>query len=282
MAHAQLVGGESSALNDQLLLAIAEELKLPFLQIARKAELASLRERHIAGEAVQSAAHAPKSALRFGLPASSHAAPLSEARTSSELMRDLKEIQSTADMAIKLLDSYLFGARLALEEEYRLQMEPVSVSSVLYDAGQQLDSLARLYGVSLELNLGGKFAPVMANRQGLLSALVSLGYCLIEALPNLGEKKLHLQLAAHRCRYGIVTGLYSEQEQLTAEALRQGRRLSGYSRQPLVALTHSSGAGVFVADAILQAMDAELKPSRHHNLYGLGTVLHPNLQTQLV
>jgi len=246
------MSGEASALNDQLLLAIAEELKLPFLQIARRAELAALRERRIAEAAAPA------------------------------LEDDLKEIQTTADMAIKLLDNYLFGARLALEEEYRLQMEPVSVSSVLYDAGQQLDSLAKLYGVSLELNLGGKFGPVMTNRQGLLSALVSLGYSLIEALPNLGEKKLSLQLAAHRCRYGIVAGLYSEQEQLTAEALRQGRTLSGYSRQPLVTLTHGSGAGVFVADAILQAMDAELKPSRHHNLYGLGTVLHPNLQTQLV
>ena len=234
--------GQSPVLSEQLLLAIAEELKLPLLQIARRAELSILQS------------------------------------TTDEL----KEIQTTADMAIRLLDNYLFGARLALEEEYRLQMEPVSISSVLYDTGQQLDSLAKLYGVDLQLSLSGKFGPVMANRHGLQSALVSLGYSLIEALPNLGSQKFHLQLAAHRCRYGIVTGLYSEKEQLTAEALRQGRKLSGHARQPLVTLTHSGGAGVFVADAIFQAMDIELKPSRHHNLYGLGAILQPNPQIQLV
>jgi len=242
MGQSRQVGQQSPLLSEQLLLAIAEELKLPLLQIARRAELSQLEN----------------------------------------TTDGLKEMQTTADMAIRLLDSYLFGARLALEEEYRLQMEPVSVSSVLYDTGQQLDSLAKLYGVDLQLNIGGRFGPVMANRQGLQSALVSLGYSLIEALPNLGDKRVRLELAAHRCRYGIVAGLYSEKEQLTVEALRQGRRLSGHARQPLVTLTHGSGAGVFVADAILQAMDAELKPSRHHNLYGLGAILQPNLQTSLI
>ncbi len=237
---------ERGVASEQLLLSIAEQLKMPLLQIARRAELSILQD-------------------------------------STE---GLKEMQTTADMAIRLLDNYLFGTRLALESEYQLQMEPVSISSILYDTGQQLDAMAKLYGVELRLNLGGKFGPVMAHRQGLQSALVSLGYSLIEALPSLhtnkADTKLKLELAAHRCRYGVVAGLYSEAEQLTAEALRQGRKLNGRARQPLATLTHSSGAGVFVADAILQAMDAELKVSRHHNLYGLGTILHPNMQIQLV
>jgi hypothetical protein len=37
-----------------------------------------------------------------------------------------------------------------------------------------------------------------------------------------------------------------------------------------------------VADAILQAMDTELRPTRHHNLHGLGAVLRPTPQLQLV
>lgn len=242
MARAQVEQQRSPALSEQLLLSVAEQLKLPLMQIARQAELARLQ--------------------------SSQA--------------DLRSIEAAADMAIQLLDNYLFGTRLALEERYVLNMEPVSVSSVLYDAGQQLDTMAKLYGVELELNIGGKFGPVMANRHGLQAALVSLGSSLIEALSNLESKSLRLQLAAHRCRYGIVTGMYTNVEQLTTEALRQGRKLHGHARQPLATLTHSSGAGVFVADAILQAMDAELKVSRHHRLYGLGTVLQANPQTQLV
>lgn len=247
------------ALSEQLLLAVAEQLKVPFLQISHRAELAAFGRQHIAGEVL-----------------------LSEGRDSLVLSEDLREIQTTAEMAVRLLDNYLLGARLALEEQYRLHMEPVSVASVLYDTGQQLDAMAKLYGVELELSLGGKFGPVMAHRAALQSALVSLGYSLIEALPSIEDKKLRLQLAAHRCRYGIVAGMYSDTEQLSAEALRQGRRLHGHTRQPVSTLSPSSGAGIFVADAILQAMDSELKVSRHHRLFGLGMVLRPNHQLQLV
>jgi hypothetical protein len=228
-------------LSQQLLLGLAEQLKLPLLQIARRSELGQLQN-----------------------------------------SSNLAEIQATAETALQLIDSYVLGVRLAEESQQSLLLEPVSVASVLYDAGHQLDAIAKFYGVQLELNIAGKFGPVLAHRQGLQAALVSLGTALIEALPALESPQLKLQLATHRCRYGIVAGLYSDTETLTAEALRQGRKLLGKSRQPLVGVSHASGAGVFVADAILQAMRLKLQTSRHHKLYGLATVLQPNHQLQLV
>ncbi len=237
---------QAAMLSEQLLLSVAEQLKLPLLQIARVAELARIN-----GE-----------------------------------VQGLADIETTADMAVRLLDNYLFGARLALEPSYVLALEPVSIASVLYDSRVQLHAIARLYGVELDIEIAGKFGPVLANRAGLQSALVSLGYALIEALPSLDmqsdSKPLQLQLAVHRCRYGMVAGIYSRVEQLTADALRQGRKLHGHSRQPLAATTHSAGAGIFVADAILQAMDSQLQVSRHRNLYGLGVLLHSSPQLQLV
>jgi hypothetical protein len=190
-------------------------------------------------------------------------------------------IQHTADSALQLLDNYVMGVRLSFQPEV-LDIEPVSIASVLYDTGQQLDSMAKSYGVDLELNIAGRFGPVMAHRLGLQAALVSLGASLIEALPALDSPQLKLQLATHHCRYGIVAGLYTETEQLSCETLKQGRQLQGRTRQPMTGLSHSSGAGIFVADAILQAMQLRLKTSRHHRLYGLGTVLQPSHQLQLV
>lgn len=230
----------ASILSQQLLLSVAEELKLPLLQIARQAEL-----------------------VRLGGAA------------------DLSTIQATADGALNLLDNYALGVRLALRPE-ELAPESVSVSSVLYDAGQQLETLAKSYGVELELNIAGRFGPVLAHRAGLQAALVSLGSSLIEALPAQENPQLKLQLATHRCRYGIVAGLYAETPGLTNEALQRGRALAGLSRQPLLNLTHASGAGIFVADSILRAMNLRLRASRHHRLYGLGAVLQPNYQMQLV
>lgn len=232
--------GGSAILSQHLLLNVAEELKLPLMQIARLAEQGN----------------------RHG-------------RT------DLVSLQAAAETALRLVDNYALGVRLSLDQAH-LAIEPVSVSSVLYDAGQQLDSIAKVYGVELELNVAGRFGPVLAHREGLQAALVSLGASLIEALPSQDSPQLKLQLATHRSRYGIVAGLYADTKQLSNDALKQGRQLLKRSRQPLTDLTYTSGAGVFVADAILQAMDLRLTSSRHHRLYGLGTVLQPNNQLHLV
>lgn len=226
--------------SQQLLLSVAEELKLPLMQLARQAEYGQLT-----GAA------------------------------------DLARMQATADTALTLLDNYVLGVRLATEPQ-SLEVEPVSVSSVLYDASQQLHGIAKNYGVTVELNVAGRYGPVMANRQGLEAALVSLGVALIEALPAMETSQLKLQLATHRSRYGVVAGLYTDTRHLSAQALRAGRRLQAHSRQPLMGLTHTSGAGVFVADAILRAMDLNLRASRHNKLYGLGAVLQPTNQLQLV
>ena len=231
---------QASVLSQQLLLSVAEQLKLPLLQIARQAEIGLMTNK-----------------------------------------TDLQALQTTADSALRLLDNYVLGVRLAIEH-VELEQEPVSVSAVLYDTGNELSRLAKNYGVDLELHIGGRFGTVMANRLGLQSALVSLGTALIEALPASGQQQVRLQLATHRSRYGIVAGLYTDTQQLTTEALRHGRQLMGDSRQPFTELTHTAGAGVFVADSILRAMQLKLQVSRHHGLFGLGTILLPNHQLQLV
>jgi hypothetical protein len=232
----------ASVLSQNLLLSLAEQLKLPLLQIARQAELDGLR-------------HSSKT---------------------------VPQIRVTADSALKLIDSYVLGVQLATQEAGFFEAEPVSISSVLYDAAAELTPFAKSYDVKLDIELGGKYGPVTANRRGLQAALVSLGYALIEALPALETSQLRLQLSAHRCRYGIVAGLYTDTQQLTTEALRQGRRLYGKARQPLTNLAAGSAAGVFVADALLHGMDSQLTVSKHHKLYGLGAILQPNPQMQLV
>lgn len=242
MAHTQTAAAQFS--NSQaVLLAVAEQLKLPLLQLARQAELSRMQ--------------------------------------GNIDMHGLARMQATADRALGLLDAYALAVRLQLESE-NLAIEPVSISSVLYDAAHQLEQHAQQYGVNLELHLAGKYGTVMAHRAGLEAALVSLGLSLIEALPAQESPQLRLQLATHRCRYGLVAGLYADADKLTSEVLRQGRSLHGHSRQPLQAVTHTAAAGVFVADALFAAMDLELKASRHQKLYGLGAVLQPNYQLQMV
>ena len=239
---AQRVLDRHPALRQQLLLSVVEQLKLPLMNIARYAELVGRQ---------------PDAA-------------------------ELDTIRITADATLQLLDSYILGIQLAGQESESFEIEPVSVASVLYDAGNQLQPIAKAYGVELDLQIDGKYGPVMAHRRGLQAALVSLGYSLVEALPAMEAPQLKLELSAHRCRYGIVAGLYCETEQVTTQALRLGRQLYGRARQPLGDVSHTSGAGVFVADAILQSMKSQLTVSHHRKMHGLGAVLPLNPQLQFI
>lgn len=229
--------------SQELLLSVAEQIKVPLLQIARQAELSQIK--------------------------------------GSAGMKDLIRMQATADASLALIDNYALAVRLNLESK-SIASEPVSVSAILYDVGTHLHQYARSYGVNIDIHIAGRYGTVMANKQGLQAALVSLGLSLIEALPAQESPQLTLQLATHKCRYGVVAGLYTDTQSLTSDALRQAKRLHGYSRQPFLGLTHTSAAGVFVADALLSAMQMRLRASRHHKWYGLGAVLQPNHQLQLI
>ena len=229
-------------LMQHLLLSVVEQMKLPLMSIARRAEVGAMPGGQV----------------------------------------DLGEIRVTADAAVQLLDNYILGVQLANQEVNLMQTEPVAISSVLHSAGQRLQPIAKAYGVRLDMHIDGKYGPVMAHRRGLEAALVSLGYALVEALPAQDAPQLKLQLSAHRCRYGIVAGIYCDTEQITTEALRIGRQLYGRARQPVSGVSHTSGAGIFVADAILHAMQSQLTTSRYHRLYGLGAILPLNPQLQLV
>ncbi|HEX3568112.1 MAG TPA: hypothetical protein VHT70_00350 [Candidatus Saccharimonadales bacterium] len=229
---------------DNILRSIAEQLKLPLLHIARQAELG--------GDA----------------PEKDRAA--------------LQNMQTSAESALNLVDSYLLGLQL-VQDQSSLALEPVTLSSVLLDAAHELDAFARQYGVLLELEITGRFAPVMAHRAGLRATFLSLGYALIEALPSLADARHHrLTLATHRTPAGVIAGLYTQGSILTTEQFRVAQGLCGKARQPLTGLSPSSGAGVFVADAILRAMASCLRVGRYQNMTGLAATLQPSQQLQLV
>ena len=252
MTTAEKLFGEQSEQFGQLFLAMAEELKLPLQYIARQAELQQLAEPSAADGAGNGAF--------------------------------LQDVQASADMTVQLLDSYLLSLRLALEPAARLAVEPVSVSAVLYETAKQLQTTARQYGVTLDLHVQGRYEPVMAHRQALQSALVSMGYALIEALPAAGidRHKRHVRLATHRTKHGIVAGIYGDLDTLTPQLFTRARQLQGRARQPLVGTLPGSGAGVFVADALLAAMASRLRVGRFQRYPGFAVTLPASEQLQFV
>jgi hypothetical protein len=188
-------------------------------------------------------------------------------------------IHSQAVAALTLVDTYLLG--LQLLEQSHLQLEPVSVSSVLVDVAHTLDGFAKRYNVELDLAIAGKYGPVMAHPQALYSALSALGFSFIEALGAQPQRtKRLLQLAVYKKRDKIITGAYSAVP-LSVGDWQKAKQLYGSAKQPLNNLG-TSGAGMFVADALGQAMHANVQVSRYARRAGLAMTLLPSKQLQLI
>lgn len=224
-----------SSPDERLLRALAEQLKLPLLQIARTAEL--------------------------GDPAM------------------LAAIGNIADTALRLVDGFLLSNDTNAQES--LELQPVSVSSILNDTAHKLQPFARQNGCDIEVDLHGKYGPVMAHQESLESAFALLGYSLIEARTS-GEHRHEIVLAAHKSASGLVAGVFDNQPGLSTDMFRRGRALYGTARQPLPTLSGANGAGVFVADSLLKAMSAPLHTARHNKLAGLAATLHQSSQLKLV
>lgn len=233
------IAANDNSANERLLKVLAEQLKLPLLQIARKAELAA----------------------------------------GAKDITALSSIGYTADMALRLVDSYLLSVQL--QSLPFLELEPVSVSAVLQDTAHALNQLAKQYDCELEVHLQGKYQPVMAHRQSLEAAYATLGYAFIESHPD-ATKKHHVILGAHRSGSGLVAGIFGNQEGLNADMFRRGKALFGSARQTVPGVSPAAGAGIFVADSLLSSMDAPLHLSRHNKLAGLAATLVSSRQLQLV
>ena len=225
-----------AANSQRLLQSLAEELKLPLLQIARQAEL----------------------------------------HTDQPTSDVLQDIMTTADMATRLVDGYIL--QNSLHEQVSLQLEPVSVSAVVEETLMQLRPHAERYNCQLNMDLAGRYGPVMADGQALKTALLLLGYSFIQLA---SQAEPQVVFGVRRNTHGLVAGVYS-QPKLTQDIFQRGRALFGTTRQPMLGVSSSASAGVFVAQGILDAMAAPLKVSHYKTMSGLATTLLPSQQLELV
>lgn len=225
---------------ERLFACLAEQVKLPFMQVAQAAELMD--------------------------------AGVIKAQQSKQV------IQEVSQAALQLIDGFLLQVRL--QQDSQLQLESVSVSSILYDTAELLDPYAKLHGMEVRLDIAGKYGPVMAHTVGLRAALANIGYSLIDA----AEKgKMHaITLGVQKSTKGITTGVYTNSGVLTSGLLEQARSLHGNVHQPLAGFSSSNAAGIFVADGLIRNLGATLRVARLKGASGLATTFVPSRQLSLV
>lgn len=210
--------------------------------------------------------------------------PLLQIARSAELAEQTNDaaayahISDISKSALELLDGLLLTTQ---HGQHALPVEPVAISSVLHDVAHRLAPVAAHYDTDLELSLHGRYAPIMAHRKSLESALLLIGYGLIESR-TVEHKRHRVLLAAHKSSKGLVAGLFDNQPGLSADTLRRGRALYGSVRQIMPSVSAANGAGIFVADTLLRAMATPLHVAKHDSYTGLATTLYPSSQLELI
>lgn len=230
---------------DQFLLrAVAEELKLPLTRIARLAELSYL------------------------------------VNDPEAITAQLRAIEHNSDVAMRLVESYLIGLQLANTQQ-PLDLEPISIGSILNDTAHQLSGIAGEYGVDMEVLIHGRQRLVMGNLKGVAAAFLNMGSTLIASQPQ-ASRRSTITLASYPYRSEMVAGIYGDQALISPKIWERGLDLYGKARQPIQSLNATNGAGLFVADTIFRAMSSRLRPSHHRKQGGLAASLTLSNQLQLV
>lgn len=228
---------------EQLFLSLAEQLARPLLQLSHLAELGATDDSKTA-------------------------------RMYSSVM------QLISQSSLQLVESYALSLRVQ-GRVIPLALEPITVSSLLYDTAETLQPFARQYGVSLDLDVGPRMQPILADRTVLRAAMASLGQAFVLGQAEDDDPGV-LRLSAHRSRYGIVAGLYGSALQLGREDLRRARWAKGRIYEPFQRLASGPAAGVFIADSLLGTLATRLHVARYRSLTGLATTLQPSQQLQFV
>jgi len=221
--------------SDRIFTALAEQLKVPLLQIARLSELSQ--------EAT------------------------------------LPRIAVISEHALRLVDAYV---QSHLQNQTKLLLEPLTTSAVLYDVATDLQAFARQNDFEVEIDLHGANRPVMANRDSLQTMLTLLGASLIEAGVEDDDAPRHLILGTHRSAHGTVVGAFSNHLALSQRALKLTRELHGRAAQAVPLMGLAGGAGLAIADRLSAQMATPLKAYRHRSMTGIGSLLLPSHQLQLI
>lgn len=205
--------------------------------------------------------------------------PLINIARQSELadVRDFAEIQHTAEQALTLIDSYLLSAQ-ADHGQLSLNLEPVSLGSVLYDASVQLSRVAKKQALDLVID-DRAHDPVMTNRGALVAVLAAFGQILMSSA---GIRRSELVLRSYRTSSGeLGVGVFADVN-LSENDLRQEIELQRASQMPIARVSNRAHASMVIAENLCSAMGGNMTVKKMGRLKGFGTLLPRSEQLSFV
>lgn len=229
-----------------LFFSLAEDLKLPLIQISRIAEF-------------------------------------SKNNNETKLLR---QIEAIADNSLHLIDSFILNSSLQnLGNLESLQPVSINASlqdsahllskyAENNNCNIEIEITGKLEPIlanpnalkSAMINLGKVFINYEKERQNNSS----------------NNPKCYIKLASHRTRSGIAAGVFTDSRSINSKILRQAKKIHGKAINPMNQLVSNNGIGIFIADILLKQMSSGLRVAYHHKQTGLAATFSPSHQLELV
>ena len=212
--------------------------------------------------------------------------PLLQIKASAELKQNSKkpspDIGVLTQSGLRLIDSYIMALELRSNRQ-QLVLEPISINSLLADTAHDLQSYAKHYNTTINVEVLGRMKPILTNRSKLQSALYCLGCSLIRAQASSDAKKHTVVLGAQRGRSDSITaGVFGSFSGLSDKAMFRARSLAGQASQPLPSVPAQNAGGILIADMLVSALYQPLKAARFKEYSGLATTFPVSKQLRLV
>ena len=188
------------------------------------------------------------------------------------------QMQQIAEQALTLIDGYLLNAQTEYGQTM-LELEPVSLGSVLYDVSNRLRPQARQHNTSLVLE-DRSHELVMTHRSALTSVLSVFGSTLI----GYGEAAEHREIfmRGYKTRAGkIGIGLFSDIK-MTQDDLRSALELQGKAHMPLSRVNGNLHVSLSIAEGLCKAIGGAITVKHMGRLSGLATELPRSEQLAFV
>lgn len=189
----------------------------------------------------------------------------------------LPRIGVISEQALRLVDAYVMARSQA-----ELILEPLSAGAVMADVAHMLDDFARAADYRIVIDQSTPTGLVMAHKPTLKMMFLLLGSSIIEAGIEREAIDRRLIFGIHNSARGVVVGAFNSSLELTQDVLNMTRLLHGRARQAAPALGAAGAAGLAIADDLSSQMQTPLKSYRHKSLTGIGSMLLPTAQLQLL
>ena len=230
-----------------LLLALSDDLALPFLQVKSSIEVAG-----------------------------------NENYSGATMLEQAKNIHLSSEAGLLLVEAY----RMLLKSDQILleAFEPVAIGAVLEEVAHRLSDYAKEYGVQIQVDVQGRFAPILAHTASLELAIEVLSASIIRAQASQNSgKAARIVLGAHKSSEGLLAaGVFSDVRGLSDKSLRAARSLLGRAHQPLPHVPPGSASGILVADMLCESLWQPLRKSAHRSMDGLATNLPISKQLEFI